>query len=302
MIKKIYVSFIPALILLGITCVACLLSYLVALSFDDVTILRKLMIRLSQAMLFLSIFPIARWLKFNKEMLGFTSFKIMFSQFWRGFGLSFLVLLPAFFTLNALGVHSIDYSKAWTFLWILKKIGVAFGLALVIGLLEESVFRGLLLSGLRKHLSAFSAIWLSSIYYAALHFLDCKSPVLESSPTLQNSFELLGAAYQNMFALQDPTAFLALCAVGLFLGVLRWQGEINLAVCIGCHTGWVTLIRMIKSTSQVHLDSPYAFLVSYYDGIIGLLITGWLILILMGYFFVRFMQTKSTCKKITRCF
>lgn len=299
MIKKIYVSFIPALILLGITCVACVLSYLVALSFDDVTILRKLMIRLSQAMLFLSIFPISKWLNLNKTMLGFTSFKHMFAQFWRGFGLSFLVLLPAFFALNALGVHSIDYSKAWTFLWVSKKIGVAFGLALLIGLLEETVFRGLLLSSLRKYLSAFAAIWLSAIYYAALHFLDYKAPILQSSPTLQGSFELLGGAYQNMFALQDPTAFLALCAVGLFLGVLRWRGEINLAVCIGCHTGWVTLIRMIKSTSQVHLDSPYAFLVSHYDGIIGLLVTGWLIFILIIYFCVRFLQTKFVSEKMT---
>lgn len=300
--KKIYISLIPALTLLGITCVACVLSYLVALSFDDTTILRKLMIRLSQAMLFLSIFPVTKWLKLNKEMLGFTSFKIMFVQFWRGFGLSLLVLLPAFFALNALGVHSIDYSKAWTFLWVFKKIGVAFGLALLIGLLEESIFRGLLLSSLRKYLSAFGAIWLSSIYYAALHFLDYKTPVLQSSPTLQGSFELLGLAYQNMFSLQDPTAFLALCAVGLFLGVLRWQGEINLAVCIGCHTGWVTLIRMIKSTSQVHLDSPYSFLVSHYDGIIGLLVTGWLIFILLIYFCVRFLQTKFASEKITHCF
>lgn len=302
MIKKIYVSCIPALILLGITSFACVLSYLISLSFNDITLLRKLMIRLSQAMLFLSIFPISKWLNLNKAMLGFTSSKIMFIQFWRGFGLSFLVLLPAFFALNALGVHSIDYSKTWTFLWILKKIGVAFGLALLIGLLEEIVFRGLLLTSLRKYLSALAAILLSSIYYAALHFLDCKSPVLENSPTLQGSFELLGAAYQNMFALQNPTAFLALWSVGLFLGVLRWRGEINLAVCIGCHTGWVTLIRMIKSTSQVHLDSPYAFLVSHYDGIIGLLVTGWLIFILIIYFCVRFLQTKFASEKITSYF
>lgn len=293
MIKKIYVSLVPALILLSVTCVACVLSYLIALSFDDVTILRKLMIRLSQAMLLLSIFPISKWLQLNKESLGFTSFKNMFAQFWRGFGLSLLVLLPAFFALNALGVHSIDYSKAWTFLWVSKKIGVAFGLALLIGLLEESIFRGLLMSSLRKYLSAFSAIWLSSIYYAALHFLDYKSPVLQNSPTLKGSFELLGAAYQNMFAMQDPTAFLALCAVGLFLGVLRWRGEINLAVCIGCHTGWVTIIRMIKSTSQVNLDSPYAFLVSHYDGIIGLLVAGWLVLILLIYFSFSFFQRIS---------
>jgi len=292
--KNVFYALMPFVILLGITGVACVSSYLIALSFNDATILRKLMIRLSQILLLLSIFPISKWLGLTKEMLGYATFKIMFKQFWRGLGLSFLVLLPAFFALNALGVHSIDYSKAWTFVWFSKKIGVAFGLALLIGLLEESIFRGLLMSSLRKYLSTFSAIWLSSVYYAALHFLDYKSPVLEATPTLQGSFELLSAAYQNMFALQDWTAFLALCAVGLFLGILRWRGEINLAICIGCHTGWVTIIRMIKSTSQVNLNSPYVFLVSHYDGIIGLFVAGWLLFILAIYFSYRFFQPKFT--------
>ena len=294
MSKNVFYALMPFVILLGITGVACVSSYLIALSFNDATILRKLMIRLSQILLLLSIFPISKWLGLTKEMLGYATFKIMFKQFWRGFGLSFLVLLPVFVTLNVLGIHSVDLTKAWTFGWIIKKIGIAFGLALLIGIVEESVFRGLLLTTLRKYLSVFSAVLISSVYYAGLHFLDSKSPVSEETLTLNGSFALLVEAYHNVFFLQEWTAFLALCSVGLFLGVLRSFGAINLAVCIGCHTGWVTLIRMSKSAFQVDLTSPYAFLVSQYDGVIGLLVASWLLFILGLYFSYRFFQPKFT--------
>lgn len=292
MSKNVFYALMPFVILLGITSVACVGSYFIALSFDDATILRKTMIRLSQIMLLLSIFPISKWLGLTKEMLGYTSFKIMFKQFWRGFGLSFLVLLPVFFALYGLKVHSVDLTKAWTFGWLIKKIGIAFGLALLIGIVEESIFRGLLLTSLRKYLPAFSAVLISSIYYAGLHFLDSKSPVTSETMTFNGSFTLLGEAYHNVFALQEWTAFLALCSVGLFLGVLRSLDEINLAVCIGCHTGWVTLIRMSKSTFNADFNSPYAFLISHYDGVIGLLVAGWLVFILAIYFSYRFFQPK----------
>lgn len=283
MSRTIFYTFVPMLVLLVITSSACVFSYLIALSFNDPTILRKLMIRLSQILLLLSIFPVSKWLGLNKAMLGYAPIKVMLKQFGRGFGLSLLILLPVFFMLNFLGVHSIDMTKAWTLAWVAKKVGIAFGLALLIGIVEESVFRGLLLTSLRKYLPAFSAVLMSSIYYAGLHFLDSKSPVSEATLSLNGSFQLLAEAYYNVFTMQDPTAFLALCAVGLFLGVLRLHGEMNLALCIGCHAGWVTLIRMSKSTMSVDLNTPYSFLVSHYDGVIGILVAGWLLFVLASY-------------------
>lgn len=278
--RSLFYAFVPMLVLLVITSGACLLSYWIALSFNDATILRKLMIRLSQIMLLLSIFPISKWLHLNAKTLGYAPFKGMFKQFWRGFGLSLLILLPVFLTLNSLGVHSFDMTKVWTISWFLKKMGVAFSLALLIGIVEESVFRGLLLTSLKKYLSAFSAILISAIYYAGLHFLDSKSPITEETLSLLNGFKLLREAYHNVFAMPEPTAFLALCAVGLFLGFLRLRGEMNLATCIGCHAGWVFQIRMSKSTSIVDFHSPYSFLVSHYDGVIGLFVAGWLLIVL----------------------
>ena len=136
--------FIPMLVLVVITSSACLMAYLIALSFNDPSILRKLIIRFSQILLILSIFPVSRYLGLTKEMLGYARFTKMFKHFFQGICLSLLVLLPAFFVLYMLGVHSIDMTKEWSFEWVLTKIGIAFGLAILIGVVEESVFSGML--------------------------------------------------------------------------------------------------------------------------------------------------------------
>ena len=275
--------FIPMVILGMITSSACVAGYLIALSFNDPTILRKLMIRLSQILLLLSIFPISRYLGLTKEMLGFASFRIMLKQFFQGIRLSLLVLLPVFIALYLLGVHSFDMSKEWTITWILKKTSIALGLAMLIGIVEELVFRGLLYSSLKKYTPAFIAVLISAVYYAGLHFLDSKAPVSQETLSFIGSFGLLAQAYGNVFAMQDISAFVALLAVGIFLGVLRFRGEMNLALCIGCHTGWVWQIRMSKSMFAVHTTTPYSFLVSHYDGVIGWLIAAWLLALLLMY-------------------
>jgi membrane protease YdiL (CAAX protease family) len=275
--------FIPMLVLVIITSSACLMAYWIALSFNDPSILRKLIIRCSQIFLILSIFPVSRYLGLTKEMLGYTKFKKMFKQFFQGICLSLLVLLPVFFMLYMLDVHSIDMTKEWSVAWVLKKIGIAFGLAILIGVVEESVFRGMLYSSLKKYLPALSAVLITAVYYAGLHFLDSKAPVSEETLSLKGSFGLLEQAYLNVFAMQDVSAFFALLVVGIFLGVLRSRGEMNLALCIGCHTGWVWQIRMCKSMFTVHATTPYSFLVSHYDGVIGWLVAGWLLVLLFIY-------------------
>jgi hypothetical protein len=53
-------SIVPLLVLLAATSTACLLGYLIALGLDDPSALRKLITRLTQILLLLSIFR--QWL------------------------------------------------------------------------------------------------------------------------------------------------------------------------------------------------------------------------------------------------
>jgi membrane protease YdiL (CAAX protease family) len=284
------IALIPFFALLVMTSSACLMSYGIALALDEPSLLRKTMIRLSQAMLLLSIFPVSRWLKLKGADLGYAPFSLMLKQFTRGFLLSLLTLLPIFGVLQSLGVHVIDPTKDWALIGLLKKIGEAFGLALLIAIVEESVFRGLLLSSLKNYLSVVAAVFVSAFYYAALHFLTTKSSIPASEFNLASAFLLLGEAYANVLSMKEPTAFLALLAVGLFLGHLRTRNPKSLALCMGCHAGWVWQIKMSKTLCYVDFNSPYAFLVSHYDGVIGLLVMGWL---LLGLVFLR-MPFKAT--------
>jgi hypothetical protein len=101
--------------------------------------------------------------------------------------------------------------------------------------------------------------------------------------TLASTFALLVEAFANLLNPEIVTAFLALLMVGVFLGLLRTERKNSLGLCIGCHTCWVWLIKMNKTLFNTDFNADYAFLVSPYDGVIGPLVTVWLLLAVLGY-------------------
>jgi membrane protease YdiL (CAAX protease family) len=219
----------------------------------------------------------------SKADLGFAPTPVFLKQLALGFGLGFATLMPVFIIEYALGIHIIDQAQQWTAGLVAKKILVSLLLALIISLIEEPLFRGILFAGLNKKLSAISAILISSSYYAALHFLNSKTQIAVDQASLASSFSLLGEAFANLLNPEILSAFLALLMVGIFLGVLRAEVKQSLGLCIGCHTCWVWQIKMSKSLFNTDTGSDYLYLVSSYDGVIGPLVTGWLGLAIAGY-------------------
>lgn len=98
-----------------------------------------------------------------------------------------------------------------------------------------------------------------------------------------SGFILVWEAFGNLLNLIIYSAFFALLMVGIFLCLLRTQLNASLGLCIGCHTAWVWQIKMSKSLFFFNYQSDYLYLVSPYDGVIGLLATGWLMLTMIGY-------------------
>ena len=164
-------------------------------------------------------------------------------------------------------------------------------LALLISLIEEPLFRGLLLVGLNKKLSVLWAILISATYYAALHFLSSNTDIAPQELNLYSGFTLLGGAVANLLNPGILSAFFALLMVGVFLGVLRTQVKSSLGLCIGCHTCWVWQIKMNKKLFNTDFSSDYAYLVSSYDGVIGPLVTVWLMLAIAAYLIYRRAKT-----------
>lgn len=277
-------ALLPLLVLLTTISLACVLTYLAVLIFDDSISFRTIAKKTTQVLLLLSIFPAMYWLRLTKADLGFAALPVFIKQVGKGFALGFVTLLPVFATLYLLGVDIVDTSKPWTWAWLTKKLALELLLALLISVFEEPVFRGILLTGLNKKMPTETAILVSAIYYAALHFFRTTTEIPSRDVNLFTGFQLAGEAFGHLFNPEILTAFLALCAVGFFLGLLRTQLKTSIGLCIGCHACWVWQIKMSKILLNPNPHSEYKFLVSGYDGVIGPLVTFWLVLVMMAYY------------------
>jgi uncharacterized protein len=277
----------PLLVLLVATFLACILAYVVVLVWDDGVSFRTIIKKASQVFLVLSIFPAMHYLKLNKFDLGFAARPAFIKQIASGFGLGFITLLPVFIVLYLLGVDVVDKSQPWTFVWLSKKLIIELLLALLISCFEEPVFRGILLTGLNKKLSVGVAILISAFYYAVLHFLDSKTKIPVPEINLFSGFKLLGEAFTHLLNPEILSAFLALLAVGIFLGLLRTQMKASLGLCIGCHACWVWQIKLSKTLFNTNPNSDYLYLISSYDGVIGPLVAVWLTVAITAYFLYR---------------
>jgi len=287
-------ALVPLLVLLAAILLACTVSYFIVQGMGEFVPFRKIISKSTQLFLVLSIFPAMAYLKINKKELGFAPSPVFLKQLLQGFGLGFITLMPVFIVLTVLKINVIDDTHTWAVGWVARNMVISLLLALIISLIEEPLFRGILLAGLNKKLPVMVAILISSTYYAALHFLSSKTDIPVQDLNLFSGFKLLGEAVGNLLNPNILSAFFALLMVGIFLGVLRTRVKTSLGLCIGCHTCWVWQIKMSKQLFNTNFSSDYLYLVSSYDGVIGPLVTGWLMLAITGYLVYKRVTLSST--------
>ena len=268
----------PLAILFALVSIACVLSYGILMMAGDVWQLHRMISKITQLLLVLSIFPLRHFLKLSWADLGFAPKAVFFRQMAIGFGVGFLTLLPVFGLLYLLEVQVWDVNKIWTIGSVLKKTGIALLLALLISYVEEPIFRGVLLSSLQQKMAIWAAVFLSAAYYSSLHFFESHTEVAYQDITLSRCFMLFGEAIANWLNPLGFSAFVGLLMVGIFLAVIRSRVSQSLGLCVGLHASWVWQIKISKLFLNIHYDSPYAYLVSHYDGLVGFLIAGWLML------------------------
>ena len=282
--RYLFYTIVPLLVLLAAISLACIVSYFVVQGIGDMFPFRKVISKLTQLFLVLSIFPAMAYLKINRQELGFASRSVFLKQLLWGFGLGFMTLTPVFIAQYVLKINVIDEAHHWSAGWVVSNMAVSLLFALIISLIEEPLFRGILLVGFNKKMPVIAAILISSTYYAALHFLSPKTDIPVHELNLFSGFTLLGEAVTHLFNPNILSAFFSLLLVGIFLGVLRTQVKSSLGLCIGCHTCWVWQIKMSKQLFNTNFYSDYLYLINFYDGVIGPLVTGWLMLAIAGYF------------------
>ena len=295
--RYIFYGLVPFFVLLAAILLSCSLGYILVQNIGDTLPFRQILSRLTQIFLLISIFPMMKYLRIDKVALGFPSWWVFLKQLPQGFGLGFIVLTPVFIVLSLLNINQIDYKQEWVVDLLVKNSIMYLLMALLISVIEETLFRGMVLVGLKKKLPVQVAIFLTAIYYAGLHFLIIKTNLSVQDINFFSGFRLLGEAVSNLLNLNNLPAFFALLMVGIFLGILRTQVTSSLGLCIGCHTCWVWQIKMNKKFFNTDFSSEYHYLVSSYDGVIGPLVTGWLLVVVVGYLAYR--QVSQSKRKIS---
>lgn len=273
----------PLIILFALITLACFLGYGILMIFGDIWPLHKMISKVSQVLLILSIFPLRRYLNLSWAEIGFAPRTLFLKQMAVGFCFGFLTLLPVFGLLYLLEVHVWDVNKVWTLGKVLTKTGIALLLALLISYVEEPIFRGVLLTSLQQKMAVWTAILLTSAYYGSLHFLETSTEIAYQEITLSSGFMLFAEAISNWLNPGAFSAFIGLFMVGVFLAVIRTQIPQSLGLCAGLHASWVWQIKVSKMFLNTNFASPYSYLVSNYDGLVGPLITGWLLLAVLAF-------------------
>ncbi len=278
-ISKIAYAFIPLLILLGFAVISALLSYGVLQLTGDVISLRKMVSRMTQIFLLLSIFPLRRYLQLSWQDVGFVDKALFVKQVGYGLVLGLITLLPVIAMLYGLEISVFDEQREWTIARLSSKLILSLLLGFLIAFLEEPLFTGILLAGLQKKFNFLAAASLTALYYSAFHFVKTRTHIEYDDLNWLSGFQLIADAFANLLNPEIISAFAGLFAVGLFLALLRTRWPQAIGLCIGCHAGWVWLIKMHKSIFNTNSNSPFYFWVSdYYDGIVGPLVMIWLLL------------------------
>jgi membrane protease YdiL (CAAX protease family) len=284
MLKKIGISLVPFGMLLLYTCIACVIGYGIFIFINGAAELHRVISRVTQALLILSIYPAMRYLNINAKQLGFVPFNQFLTQMSGGIILGLCTLLPVLLLSYALDITVFDETRVWTLEKVLVKLLVAFLLALLISLLEEPMFRGILIAAYVKRIGVVATIFISSFYYAILHFIKARTSISVEDARLSDGFYLAIEAFQNLLKPDHLGALWALLMVGVFLAVMRTRLKLSLAWCIGCHAAWVWQIKMAHQLMNVNPYSDLTYLVSPYDGVIGPMVAMWLSFVLAVYF------------------
>jgi uncharacterized protein len=236
--------------------------------------------RIAMLTLLVGFFFVARRLRVaDRASLGYGAPR---GEFLRGLGggllLGAVTMLPVLATMVLLDMRDLRPEFAPTAgHWVkLALTGVVTGL--VVALIEETFLRGAMMTAIARESGFLKAILLTSLVYAATHFIG-KFRIAPEAVDAGSGLAMLAgvfSSFANFGGIVD--AFLCLAGVGILLGMVR-QRTGNIAACIGLHAGWVAVIFLVRETSMRNPSGPATWLLSDYDGFIGWMVLAWIVVL-----------------------
>jgi membrane protease YdiL (CAAX protease family) len=217
----------------------------------------------------------------NRPALGYGLPRVeFFRQLGIGWAAGIGLMLPLVALLLSLDVRQIKPGLDGDLLPLVLG-GIVSGFA--VAFIEETFFRGVLFSAVARSSGTRAAIIAPTLLYAALHFLGGKLRVPPEEVRWIHGFEVLSRLFERYaqpLALVD--SFLALVALGVLLSMVRLRTG-AIAGCIGLHAAGVCAIFVLRDTTAVNTNAPFAFIVGQYDGVIGWAAFVWFAAIVAAY-------------------
>ncbi len=147
------------------------------------------------------------------------------------------------------------------------------------------MLRGVMFAAIQRESGTKSAIVLTSLVYAAVHFLANYLHCTRAGDLAQR-LDPAGRNDQLVLAAAGDGRCLHL-SVRSRVGPRHIRARTgNIAACIGLHAGWVWVMLIARELTKPVRDQPLSFLLSQFDGFMGWLVFAWTVL--MGIVLVRF--------------
>lgn len=207
------------------------------------------------------------------------------------FGMIIMLIIEALLFL--LGIHEIDANRSLSVALVMERIAKAMLVGLLIGLIEESIFRGALFTGLYKQTGAIIAVFFSSLVYAAVHFIRYRDLPADTDIGWLTGIGMMPETFRRFHEWSITDYFLTLFIFGVLLGLLRLKHR-SIAACIGVHAGIVMLIKIADYFTNRTYNSNYEYLVSPYNSTFGW-ISFSVILLFTVFYYVK-LKSRSTDK------
>jgi membrane protease YdiL (CAAX protease family) len=199
----------------------------------------------------------------------------------RGLGLGVVTMAMVVGIMTGIGLLDWRAAAGLSVAALAKLIALRLTSGLAVAFIEETFFRGAMLTAIQRASGATTAVLATSLIYAATHFF-ASYHIAAADVTAHSGFELLqGTLHLLAHPAGIADAFLCLTAVGIVLGVIRLTTG-NIAAGIGLHAGWVWVMLVVHEMTQPLRAAPWSFLLSRFDGFIGWLVLAWTILIGCG--------------------
>lgn len=271
---------LPALFLMSAVVLAALSAYPLFLLLDGAVSVRALVSRGTLVLIVCALPWLIRHLGLTRQTLGLpVGARRGLTGLGSGFVLGVAVMAALVGMELAIGIRAATWPADGFFPYWVQASGKPLLVGCLVGVLEEFLFRGVLLGAVARCRPPLYAIATSAAYYATVHFFHSGLKVPASEVDWSSGLRVAGDAFQHLMRWDNIDSFLALFLAGLFLGCLRVLAPAGLAVCMGIHTGWVYVLRTGTQISDPVAASPWAFLVGNYDHTIGWLAASWLALL-----------------------